>query len=102
MVDKADKFLVVPRKGANGQPYSVSAEFLEIQPPRKLVQTWSYDWDKTQAPTRLTYTLEDIPGGTRVVVRHEGFATAEACGSHSGGWELVLGWLVSHLEQASS
>jgi uncharacterized protein YndB with AHSA1/START domain len=89
----------VEGKSADGQPYSVSGEFLEIVPPKRLVQTWSYDWDggKNKPPTRLTYLLDDIPGGTRVTVRHEGFSNPESCGSHSSGWERVLQWLVDHL-----
>jgi uncharacterized protein YndB with AHSA1/START domain len=92
----------VEGKSAAGQPYSVSGEFLEITPPRRLVQTWSYDWDagKNHPPTRLTYTLEDVPGGTRVTVRHEGFAKPDDCGSHGAGWERVLQWLESHIENA--
>jgi uncharacterized protein YndB with AHSA1/START domain len=88
-------------KSAAGEPYSVFGEFLEITPPRRLVQTWVYDWDdgRDQPPSRLTYVLEDIPGGTRVTVRHEGFANPDACGSHARGWERVLGWLVNHLER---
>jgi uncharacterized protein YndB with AHSA1/START domain len=87
---------------ASGAPYSVFGEFLEITPPRRIVQTWSYDWDngRNQPPTKLTYVLEDIPGGTRVTVRHEGFANPDACGSHATGWERVLHWLEDHLEKA--
>ena len=79
----------VEGKSATGQPYSVSGEFLEIARPRRLVQTWAYDWDagKNQPPTKLTYLLEDIAGGTRVTVRHEGFRNREDCGSHASGWE---------------
>jgi uncharacterized protein YndB with AHSA1/START domain len=92
----------VEGRSATGQPYSASGEFLEITPPRRLVQTWSYDWDagKNQPPTRLTYTLEDVPGGTRVTVRHEGFASPDDCHSHGAGWERVLRWLESYIETA--
>ncbi len=29
----------------DGKPFSVEGEFLEVDPPRKLVQTWKPDWD---------------------------------------------------------
>ncbi len=90
----------VEGRSASGEPYCVHGEFLEIVAPRKIVQTWSYDWDGDQPATKLTYLLEDIPGGTRVIVRHEGFATPQACGSHASGWELVLQWLEDHIESA--
>jgi len=85
-------------KSADGRPYSVSGEFLEIAPPRLLVQTWTYDWEAGQPPTKLTYSLQDVPGGTRVTVRHEGFVSQQGCAAHSAGWERVLGWLEKHLE----
>jgi uncharacterized protein YndB with AHSA1/START domain len=92
----------VEGKSAQGRPYSVSGEFLEIVRPRRLVQTWSYDWDAgmNQPPTRLTYTLDDIAGGTRVTVRHEGFTSHEACSAHGAGWERVLHWLEDYLEKS--
>lgn len=87
-------------KGHDGQPFSVEGEFLEIAPPRRLVQTWKPDWDPG-APTTITYDLAPIPGGTRVTVRHEGFAgRAESCAAHAGGWERVLAWLGLHFAPA--
>ena len=83
----------------DGKPFEVSGEFLEIDPPRKLVQTWAPKWVEG-APTKVTYLLEEIEGGTRITVRHEGFgAAAAACQSHAAGWERVFTWLASWLEQ---
>src|SRR5262245_59882349 len=73
-------------RGADGHDFSVEGEFLEIDPPRKLVQTWKPSWDSGGA-TKVTYRLEAIEGGTRLVLRHEGFADADSCRNHSGGWE---------------
>jgi uncharacterized protein YndB with AHSA1/START domain len=80
---------------ADGKPFSVGGEFLEIDPPRLLVQTWKPDWDDIH--TKIRYQVDTIPGGSRVTVRHEGFGSATAsCESHAQGWERVLGWLVAH------
>jgi uncharacterized protein YndB with AHSA1/START domain len=57
---------------ADGAPFSVGGEFLEIDAPRKLVQTWKSDWDAGHVTT-LTYRLEPMSEGTKVTVRHEGF-----------------------------
>jgi uncharacterized protein YndB with AHSA1/START domain len=90
----------VEGRGAAGKPYSVFGEFLEITPPRKLVQTWQHDWDANHPQTKVTFTLDDVPGGTRVTLRHEGFGPrSEACSSHAHGWERVLTWLESYLER---
>jgi uncharacterized protein YndB with AHSA1/START domain len=84
-------------RGVDGKPFSVEGEFLEIDPPRKLVQSWKPDWDGGHLTT-VTYRLEPIAGGTRVTVRHAGFGERrESCQNHGQGWEKVLGWLQEHL-----
>lgn len=84
-------------RGADGQPFAVEGEFLEVDPPHKLVQTWKPGWLEGQIKT-LAYRLEATAEGTRLIVRHEGFARhPEACWSHGDGWLLVLGWLERHI-----
>jgi uncharacterized protein YndB with AHSA1/START domain len=86
--------------GADGKPFSVGGEFVAIEPPRTLVQTWRADWDGGNLTT-ITYRLDPIPGGTRLTVRHEGFADRrEVCASHTAGWERVLTWLRDHFASA--
>jgi uncharacterized protein YndB with AHSA1/START domain/uncharacterized protein YciI len=82
---------------ADGSPFTVGGEYLEVDPPRRLVQTWKPTWDPGPATT-LTYRLEAIDGGTRLHLRHEGFGDrAGSCQQHAEGWELVFGWLSGHL-----
>ncbi len=84
-------------KGADGRPFSVEGEYLELAPPTKIVCTWKAPWDDNQTTT-ITYRIEAIDGGSRVVIRHDGFAgRAESCRGHARGWERVLGWLVAHV-----
>jgi uncharacterized protein YndB with AHSA1/START domain len=86
--------------GADGQAFSVEGEFREIDPPRKLVQTWRAAWDGG-SETTITYRLEAIAGGTRLTLRHEGFeGRVESCRGHGEGWERVLGWLASYVSAA--
>lgn len=85
-------------RAADGKPFRVEGEFLEIDPPRKVVQSWRPDWDGDHVTT-VTYRLDSIAGGTRVTVRHTGFGERrEACKGHGEGWEKVLAWLQKHLE----
>jgi len=85
--------------GADGNPFSVEGEYLTIDPPSKLVHTWRADWD-AGAVTTVTFSLDTIPSGTRVTLRHEGFAgRPEACSGHTAGWEMVLGWLDAHASE---
>ena len=80
-------------RSKDGQEFSVEGEYLELEPPRKLVQSWKPVWDSGHVTT-VTYRLETVDGATRVTVRHDGFvARPAACDSHREGWERVLGWL---------
>lgn len=82
--------------GNDGKAFGVRGEYLEVDPPRRLVQTWEPDWDEGSRTT-VTYLLEAIQGGTRVTLRHTGFGERrESCAAHGEGWELVLGWLDAH------
>ncbi|WP_427914811.1 SRPBCC domain-containing protein [Ramlibacter sp. MMS24-I3-19] len=87
--------------GADGRAFAVEGEYLVIEPPRRIVQTWRPDWVGGQ-PTTLTYSLAPAETGTLLTVRHEGFNgdQAESCRSHAGGWEKVLGWLQAWLSAA--
>ena len=53
----------------------IDGEFLEVDPPRRLVQTWRMLMDATMEAegfTRLTHEIESIDGGvTKLTVIHE-------------------------------
>ena len=70
---------------ARGAPYSLEGEFLEVDPSRKLVQTW-HRQGTPGAPSTLTYMLEPIAGGTRLTVRHAGIAAPDQRNNMSAGW----------------
>lgn len=82
--------------GADGSPFSVAGEYLEIDPPHTLVHTWEPDWDPGSS-TRVAYRLQPIDGGTRLTLRHTGFTSAQSCNDHADGWTRVLGWLAAHV-----
>src|SRR5215831_11600184 len=85
-------------RNVDGRSFRVEGEFLEIDPPRKVVQSWKPDWDGGNVTT-VTFRLDPIAGGTRVTVKHTGFGERrEACKGHSEGWEKVLAWLQKHVE----
>jgi uncharacterized protein YndB with AHSA1/START domain len=87
----------VEGEAADGSPYAVEGNYEAVDPPRLLVQTWKASWEASP-PTRVTFRLEGIAGGTRVVVRHEGFNNRDSCASHGAGWERVLSWLTVYAE----
>jgi uncharacterized protein YndB with AHSA1/START domain len=81
----------------DGKTHQMHGEYTVVEPPHKLVLTWNPSWDEPHT-TQVTYTLEAIDGGTRVTLRHEGFAGREAaCRNHTTGWTRVLGLLEADL-----
>ena len=70
--------------------YVIEGEFLEVDPPRKLVHTW-HSVGALGAPTTVTYVLEPLDGGTRITLRHSGFAAPFVapgmCMNTCIGWE---------------
>ena len=72
-----------------------SGEFVEIDPPHRLVFTWGWTHDHAVPPgtTRVVITLQAENGGTRVVLRHHDLPDDGQRAHHREGWELYLGRL---------
>lgn len=101
--------------GADGKPFRVEGEYLEVDPPRLLVHTWIASWTgplKTVVRWELQpQSVHDLhPSGPRkagigtlLKLRHAGFAlTPEAAASHADGWKRVMGWLEGYLERGET
>jgi uncharacterized protein YndB with AHSA1/START domain len=93
---------------AAGMPeVTVDGEVVEVDPPRKLVQTWRAGWNEDDY-TRLTYEINERPDGvSSLTVTHEldgARATAAMVGGldedtgAGGGWAEVLSDLKTLLE----
>ncbi len=72
-----------------------AGEFVEVDPPKRLVFTWGWTHDHAVPPgtTRVVITLHAEDGGTRVVLRHHDLPDHEQRDHHRKGWELYLGRL---------
>lgn len=70
-------------------------EFVEIDPPRRVVFTWGWTHDPTVPPgtTRVVITLHAEQDGTRVILRHHDLPDDGQRDHHHKGWELYLGRL---------
>lgn len=69
-----------------------SGEFVEIDPPHRLVFTWGWTEDDAVPPgsTRVVVTFAAEAGGTRVVLRHHDLPDVEQRSHHRLGWEMYL------------
>jgi len=86
----------------NGAPI-VEGAVLASEPPTRLVHTYHSLWPpmNEDAPTKVTWELEAMPGGvTKVTVVHEEFQreTATYTGLQSGGWTWILSNMKTLLE----
>jgi len=84
----------------DGTALPASGEFLVVEAPHKFAQTRRYDFDHPtlgRRATKVTYLLQPIANGTRIVVRHEDFGASEPAYEHAGGWERFLDYLGAYL-----
>lgn len=84
---------VIPNNTARG-------EFLELEPPRRLVHTWGWDpgedGPNPVPPGSTTIEIELIPegDGTRLRFAHRDLPSTDAAQSHGHGWDHYLERLV--------
>jgi uncharacterized protein YndB with AHSA1/START domain/DNA-binding transcriptional ArsR family regulator len=81
----------------------IEGEIVEIDPPRRLVQSWHGVWDEgmaAEAPSRVTWEIEETePGICRVTLRHDGLvAGSSTLEQVSGGWPYILSGMKTLLE----
>jgi len=86
---------------ARGLPYAIEGKFLEVDPPRRLVQTW-HMVGAPSTPSTVTYLLEPITGGTRLTVHHSGIGEPDQRSNIGAGWrtsfDRLSEILSTHLE----
>ncbi len=83
-----------------GKPYGLQGEFLTVTAPEKLVHTYKRT-DVPDAVTQVAYTLAATSSGTRITLRHSGFASPDAGSNNAAGWESSLGQHRQSFEQAA-
>ena len=80
----------------------LDGEILEIDPPRRLVTTFSALWSPEMAadpPSRITYEIEPMGATCKLTMIHDGFESETATYREvAGGWSLILSGLKTLLE----
>jgi uncharacterized protein YndB with AHSA1/START domain len=86
---------------AEGQTFELTGEYLEIDPPRLLVQSWVASWTGA-VKTTVRWELEPTKQGTLVRIRHTGLASHPELAKSYSGWPRLLGWLQALLERGET
>ena len=84
----------------DGSEVWVEGEVLEVDPPRRLAQTFKARWDEEmeqQEPSRVTWEIEPHGDACRLRVTHDGLSDASAR-RVGGGWPQILSGLKTLLE----
>ncbi len=76
----------------------VVGEVVEVSPPYTFSHTYMFV-QRSEEPTLVTWTLEEIPTGCRVKIVHSGFTNqVKTYDSSGGGWKEILAILKADLE----
>ena len=75
--DQEDMFIVV-------------GTYREVQPPERLVFTWSWEEGIDVGETLVTVEFRDLGDSTEVVLTHELFPNEQARDKHNEGWNGCL------------
>ncbi len=75
--------------------YTVLGEFVQVEPPKRVVFTWGWEHEETLVPagtSTVEVELEAVDDGTEVLLRHHKLG-GEAAEQHTVGWVHYLGRL---------
>jgi uncharacterized protein YndB with AHSA1/START domain len=73
----------------DGKEHSVSGVYREVDPPRRLVYTWSHDGDHIIKDTLITIDFIERGDSTEVVLTHA-IADDKERLSHTSGWTSIM------------
>jgi uncharacterized protein YndB with AHSA1/START domain/DNA-binding transcriptional ArsR family regulator len=85
---------------ANGSMLLATGENLEVDPPRRLVQSFTAQWSeeiKSEGVSRVTWEIEPVGDSCRLTVTHDQLRE-DSNGELYGGWPMILSGLKTLLE----
>jgi len=78
-------------KNADGEEYIAVGVYREIDPPRRLSYTWTWEHGEHEVgETLITVEFKDLGGSTEVHLTHELLPHEESRAAHEQGWESCL------------
>lgn len=82
----------------DGSEQVLRGEYLEIDPPWRLVYTYPWETIPDAPDTLVEIDLVEHAGATELRLVHSGFETEGTADDHRGGWESCLDQLAKLLE----
>jgi len=85
---------------ASGSMLLATGENLEVDPPHRLVQSFTAVWSedvKREGTSRVTWEIEPVGDSCRLTVTHDQLSE-DAHGEIYGGWPMILSGLKTLLE----
>jgi uncharacterized protein YndB with AHSA1/START domain len=79
---------VVMRDPDKGVDHGGGGRYTEIEPPRRLAFTWTWDGDDRE--TLIELDFEEADGATTVRMTHSHLRDEESVRNHEGGWSNCL------------
>ena len=89
---------VVMRDPGKDAEYGGGGTYTEIEPPRRLAFTWTWDGDTRQTLIEIDFIESD--GATTVSFTHSGLWDEQAVREHENGWSKILARLDLTLQAA--
>lgn len=79
-------------------------EYLEVEPPSRVVFTWGWEGSGAVPPgsTTVEITLSEDGDGTLLHLRHTGLPSEADAGLHREGWEMYMARLASAVPGAAA
>jgi uncharacterized protein YndB with AHSA1/START domain len=82
---------LIVMRSPDGNEMKLTGTYREIEPPERLVFTWSWRLVWAEAPESLvTVEFSDADGGTKVTITHGDFDAGDAAAPYQMGWDSGL------------
>lgn len=79
----------VTMRGPGGEEWVVGGVFERLEPPERVVLTWRWAHEPGESTSRVSVTLREVPGGTELLLEHDGLSVASRAG-HGEAWVSCL------------
>jgi len=87
-------------KMLDGNEYESGGEYLEIDAPKRLVYSWSWQDDPGAPASRIEIDLRPIPEGTELTFTHALLPDQKTADGHRKGWSVSLDKLAAAAERS--